>query len=157
MTSPYIVATNSHQISGLVDLALRDPQYSSVRARTHLRASITVHDRPTFAAGDNPPRRWLQVGHFARFGGAMFVDEEVSDGEDWAWLALRPTMLHDTPTVYFEMESRTPFPPRCVMPVDELSEIVLEWATSGKRPTSVEWLAVNKLQWELDGTGDIEG
>jgi Immunity protein Imm1 len=125
-------------------------------------AFFYVWNRPVIDVGPNDgPREHLRVGFFANFGAAMFnVDpREPGDytptGQDWAWLALRPEPIADPPTVYFEQESRVEFPPRCIMPIDELTELVYEYVETGKRPTSVEWLTVNALYWELDGAGDI--
>lgn len=140
---PYIIATDPHQIDMLADLAMYDPQRTGIAARDHYSMDVYVWDRPV-GFGQSFPGRYLRIGYFARFGGAMFADE-TRDRQRGLGIALRPAMLYDTPTVYYEMESKTAFPPRCVMPVNELREVVLEWATTGKRPTCVEWLTVNDL------------
>ncbi len=70
-------------------------------------------------------------------------------------LALPTKPTADAPTVYFDQPSKIQFPPRCVMPVNELRAIVLEFVSADSRPASVEWLPVNDLRWELDDGGDI--
>ena len=94
-------------------------------------------------------------GPFGRFGGVFFSDETVSEGEDWAWLALRPEPFPDPPFVYFDQEAQVQFPSKTIMPVSELREVVVEWANTGERPTCVPWLTVNAPIWTLDGAGDI--
>ena len=159
ISSPYIVAAEPEQRAPLVKLALHDPGYSGIDGRTHFRTHFYVWDRPV-GMGNGAPGRSLQVGYFAKFGGALFYDDPRPPGdnsvtdEDWAWLALRPRPLADVPAVYFDQESGTMFPPRCVMPMDELHEVVLEFVNTGERPSSVEWLTVNDLRWKLDGAGD---
>lgn len=109
------------------------------------------------SGGGLPVRRWVEVGHFARFGGVLFIDETVPAGQDWAWLALRPKPLAGVPVVYFDQDSETAFPPRCIMPVDELSVLVLEWLRTGERPGAGHWIPVNDFRWKLDGAGDVVG
>jgi hypothetical protein len=53
----------------------------------------------------------LRSGTFARFGGLLFINETTPNGEDWAWLAGRSKPLVDLPTVSFDQDSRTAFPP----------------------------------------------
>lgn len=155
ISHPYIVATEPAQYATLVDLALQDPQFVGITARTHHRATFHVQDSSYRVGHTIKTRRWLTVGFFAQFGGILFVDETTPEGEDWAWLARRPRFLHSTPAVYYDHESSIQFPPACVMPVDEIAPVALEWVASGQRPTSVEWLAVNSHIWKLDGAGDI--
>jgi hypothetical protein len=160
--SPYIVALEPEQREPLVQLALNDPGYTGIAARTHFLTNFYVWDRPV-GMGAGAPGRGLQVGYFARFGGALFYDDPRPLGdnspttEDWAWLALRPRPLADVPAVYFDQESGTAFPPRCVMPLDELRELVLDFVNTGERPRSVDWLTVNDLHWKLDAMGEIAG
>jgi hypothetical protein len=151
---PYIVATHPDQHRMLIDFALHDPRLGGVHARTHFNVMVHVSDRPIIAHGQTP-LRWLQVGYFAQFGGALFVDETVPDGADWAWLAVRPKFLHSTPAVYFDQDSETQFPPRCVMTMNELREVALDWSATGERPASIAWQAVNSFRWKLDGAGDL--
>ena len=161
-TYPYIVAADPAQRRGLVRLALHDRGLSGLAALTHGRAYFYVWHRPVIGVDPGEgPREHLRVGFFAKFGAAMFnVDprepgDHTPTSQDWAWLALRPEPIADPPTVYFEQESQVQFPPRCIMPIDELAELVHEYVETGKRPTSVEWLTVNALYWTLDGAGDI--
>jgi hypothetical protein len=151
---PYIVATEPTQREMLVDLALQDPGLSGVHARTHSTVAIYVWDRPVFQ-GEASPKRRMIIGFFARFGGAMFVDETTPDGEDWAWLAIQPFRLDGTPTIYFDQDGKISFPPRCVMTIEDLREVVLDWVNTGKRATVVEWLPVNTYLWTLDGAGEV--
>jgi len=160
ISSPYIVAVEPSQREPLVTLALLDPGYTGIEARTHFLINFYVWDRPV-GLGNGAPSRMLQVGYFARFGGVLFYDDPRPPGDnsvtdqDWAWLALRPRPLADVPAVYFSQESNIRFPPKCIMPMDELQNIVLEFTHTGERPASVEWLTVNDLHWRLDSAGGI--
>lgn len=158
---PYIVATERAQRGKLVDLTLQDPGYTGVAARQHSGATFYVWDRPV-GFGQGAPRRFLQVGFWARFGGALFYDDprpatglQSATSEDWAWIALRSEPISDPPTVYFDQDSGTWFPRAAVMPIDELRELVVEWCDTGERPTSVRWRTVNALSWGLSDTGEI--
>jgi hypothetical protein len=153
---PYLVALDRAQRSNLVSMGLRDPGYTGVHARTHHH--MTFHVQPsTYQLGDRILiRRWLEVGFFAGFGGIVFVDETAPDGDDWAWLAKHQDHIDGLPPVYFKYEmDQVQFPPRMVMTIDMVREVVLEWVETGQRPTSVEWVPVNDYQWKLDGLGDI--
>ncbi|MGQ0836976.1 Imm1 family immunity protein [Actinokineospora sp.] len=152
--SPYIVAIKPTQVEMLVELALREPDATGAATGLHTKINFYVWDRPVGMGLGAPPRRWLQVGFFGRFGGVFFSDETTSEGDDWAWLALRPAPFPDSPFVYFDQEGQVRFPPRAVMPVSELRDVVIEWATTGVRPTCVPWLTVNAPVWQLDGAGD---
>jgi hypothetical protein len=161
ISHPYIIATERSQRAMLVDLALSDPGRTGVAARTHARATFYVWDRPV-GIGQGAPRRFLQVGFFARFGAALFyhdprppTDLQSVTTEDSVWIALRPEPMADVPMVYFDQESGTQFPPAAVMPLDELRELVLEWCNSSEWPSSVPWLTVNSLSWTLTDHGDI--
>jgi hypothetical protein len=158
---PYIIATEPAQYETLVDLALLDPGLTGTYARSHFHTYLYASNRPVGLGDGTFPRQCLQVGYFARFGGVMFrADPRVPADrapatEDWAWLALRQRLLADTPAVYFDQESGTLFPPKCVMPMDEVRKVALEFASTGERPKSVRWLTVNDLRWKLDGAGDV--
>ncbi len=148
ISHPHIVATAPSQRRELVNLALRDPS-----------SAMTFHVQDaTYRVGETiVTRRWLEVGLFAGFGGALFVDETTPEGDDWAWIALPREPSTDVPEVYLDRPSRTRFPPHTVMPVDELHDVILEWVSAGERPASVSWLAVNDFRWRLDGAGEIAG
>lgn len=154
ISSPYLVAADPAQRDHLVTFALHDPGHTGAQANTHFNTSVYVWDRSA-GMGNGVPKRWLQVGFYARFGGAVYFDETQPEGEDWAWIALPDKPTADAPPVYFTQETGVQFPPRAVMPLSELREIVVEWVEIGRRPSSVEWLAVNDYRWELDGAGDI--
>ena len=151
---PYIVATEPSQRSMLIDLALRDPGYTGPSANTHFNVYFYLWDRPVGMGLGDPPRRWVQVGFFARFAGLLFVDDTNPDSEDWAWIAAQHQPITDPPTVYYDQESQTPFPPRSIMTIEEVRAVLLEWFDTGERPNSVRWLTVNDLRWKLDGLGD---
>ncbi|MGQ0838046.1 Imm1 family immunity protein [Actinokineospora sp.] len=152
---PYIVAVEPEQRDRLVRLALRDSDHGGIAARNHLRAQFYVDDRPLLPGERLSTRRWMEVGYFAKFGAALFIDETTPEGADWAWIAVPQRRIADLPGVYYDQDSQTQFPPRCVMPIDELREVVVEWVRAGERPTSVDWLVVNNFRWKLDGAGDI--
>ncbi len=58
--------------------------------------------------------------------------------------------------MYFKYEmDQVQFPPRMVMTIDMVREVVLEWVETGQRPTSVEWVPMNDYQWKLAGLGAI--
>lgn len=154
MTSPYIVATSPAQHDALVTLGLHDPGYTGPEAATHFNTNFYVWDRPV-GMGNGTPKTKLQVGYFARFGGAAFFDESQPQGDDWAWIALPAEPMEDAPLVYFNQEDDVVFPARAVMPLDELRELVVEWVETGRRPGSIEWQAVNDYRWKLDGLGGI--
>lgn len=97
----------------------------------------------------------MQVGYFAGFGGVLFVDETTPEGEDWAWIAQHERHIHGLPAVYYDQETLTQFPPRMVMTIEMVRDVVLEWVETGRRPESVEWVPVNSFRWKLDGLGDI--
>ncbi|SDD72444.1 Imm1 family immunity protein [Actinokineospora iranica] len=152
---PFIVATHEAQRRALVDAMLRDPGLDGVDARNHSTAFFYVADRPMWIVDGPPVRRWLRVGFYYKFGGAVFVDETVPDGADWSWAALRPNPIEDPPPIYYDQETDTWFPPASVMPLRELHDVVLEWVDTGKRPTSVDWMPINRTAWSLDGNGQI--
>lgn len=149
---PRVVADHPHQRTKLVDMLLRDPGYQGVHARAHASVHFYVrnHDDTSEAAD-----RWLTIGFYAKFGGALFIDETTPEGADWCWAALRPTPIEDPPPIYFDQAADTLFPPRCVMPLSELRDVVLEWVRTGRRPASVEWLPINALAWELTEDGRV--
>jgi hypothetical protein len=147
---PYVVATEPAQRRVLVDLALRDPGYTGPSANTHFNVYFYLWDRPVGMGLGDPPRRWVQIGFFARFAGLLYVDDTDAASEDWAWIAVRRQPIVDPPTVYYDQESRTSFPPRSIMTVEEVRDVLLEWFDSGERPGSVRWLTVNDLRWKLD-------
>ncbi|OLF11451.1 hypothetical protein BLA60_10770 [Actinophytocola xinjiangensis] len=147
---PRVVADHPHQRVKLVDLLLRDPGYEGVYARVHASVNFSVRNR---RADDT--NKWLTVGFYAKFGAALFVDETTPEGSDWCWGALRPTPIEDPPPIYYDQPTGTLFPPRCVMPLGELREVILEWVRTGQRPTSVEWLPINGLAWDLTDDGRV--
>src|SRR6266545_7532910 len=112
---PLIVAVERVQRARLVDLALQDPGYTGVSARQHASAIFYVWDRPV-GIGQGSPRRFLQVGIFAKFGAALFYDDPRRPGdhapaiEDSVWIACRPDPIADPPMVYFDQPSGTQFP-----------------------------------------------
>lgn len=165
IATPRIVASLAAQRPGLVDLALRDRKRKGVQARAHDSVTFLVWDRPLLGNEDpsGSPRTFLQVGYFARFGGAVFVSDPRPPGdfhsapdEDWAWIAMPAGQIAGVPAVYFDQASGTQFPLRAVMTMEQLRAVALEWVNAGERPTSVEWLAVNSLRWKLDDLGGIE-
>lgn len=151
---PYVVATNEWQLGALVDLLLGSPAGPPDDDRLHSGATFYVGDRPQFdhAAGDHPAR-WLRIGFHHGVGGAFFCDETTTAGSDWAWLALAADPPTDGSLVYFDQDAESAFPPRSVMALDRLRAVVLEWVETGQRPTSVRWLPINSLVWQLTDDG----
>jgi Immunity protein Imm1 len=150
---PRVVADHPHQRTKLVDLLLYDPGYEGVHARVH--ASVNFYVRSRTDDTSDAAERWLTVGFYAKFGAALFVDETTPDGADWCWAVLRPNPIEDPPPIYYDQPAGTLFPPRCVMPLSELRDVILEWVRTGQRPTSVEWLPINGLVWELTEEGQV--
>lgn len=114
-----------------------------------------------FHVGDDP-RRFLRTGSDREVGAALFYDDPREPGQaqeivtgDWAWVALNPEPLAHAPTIYYDQPTPVIFPRRAVLPLDRLRAVVLEWTDTGRRPTCVDWLAVNSLSWELDETGEV--
>jgi hypothetical protein len=53
-------------------------------------------------------------------------------------------------TVHYDLDGGTIFPPACVMPLTRRRRtVVLERVRTGQRPTSVDWMSINSLVWEL--------
>lgn len=148
-TFPYVVATHPRQYGTLVRDLLRCPfpDYPQVHASTF----FYVTDQPVWDR--QWPARWLRVGFHNGFGGALFVDETVPDGHDWSFAALAPDPMPSAPTVYFDQDGEVAFPPRTVMPIERLREVVLEWVETGERSRSVTWMPINALVWRLDKDG----
>lgn len=150
-----LIATRKHELRPLVDLALRDPGYTGVEARTHFNAKFYIDSKPLLD-GDSLTRRvWMEAGYFAKFGGVLFIDETTPEGQDWAWIAHHQDQIEGVPVVYYDEDTETQFPPRMVMTVDMVHDVVLEWLETGERPATVDWVPVNGFRWKLDGLGDI--
>lgn len=98
----------------------------------------------------------MRVGFHEGHGGAFFGDETTSGERDWAWVALASEPMDDAPVVYFDQSAGTVFPPQTVMPLDQLRAVVLEWVTTGRRPSSVRWLPINSLVWRLTDDGQLD-
>jgi hypothetical protein len=81
------------------------------------------------------------------------VDETTPAGADWAWAAVRPGPLTTPPTIYYDPDGVTIFPPAAVMPLTRLRSVILEWADTAQRPASVDWVPINGLVWELTDDG----
>ncbi|HEX4700910.1 MAG TPA: Imm1 family immunity protein [Pseudonocardiaceae bacterium] len=148
---PYVVATGRHQRTLLVDMLLTTPAGLLGDPRLHSGAHLSVGPRPSYET--NTVRPWLRVGFHDGFGAAFFCDETTPAGQDWAWAAIAEQPLDNPPTVYFDQDAETAFPPCSVMPLDRLRVVVLEWVDTGRRPTGVRWLPVNSLAWRIDDTG----
>jgi hypothetical protein len=41
------------------------------------------------------------------------------------------------------------------MPLARLRTVILEWVRTGQRPTSMDWIPINALVWELTGNGRV--
>lgn len=152
--SPFVVAADHpQQYTMLVTMLLQHPHSNS---QQHARTSFYVTDRPVYEYTSNDwPQRWLRVGFHNGYGGVFFGDETTADGEDWAWLALAAEPLAEAPLVYFDQDGDVVFPPRAVMPLDEVRAVVLEWVRTGDRPRSVDWLTINSLVWHLTDNGQV--
>lgn len=148
---PYVVATGPDKawtvVNELLRSAFRDSPYD------HDSVSFYVADRPVL--GRQYPDRWLRIGFHEGFGGALFYDGSRLEGEDWSWAALAAQPLPHPPTIYFDTQGGVIFPPRTVMPMEQLRAVVLEWVETGEQPTSVEWLTLNDLVWRLDKDGNV--
>lgn len=138
-TSPEVVSRTHHQRRDQVDLLLL-PSYD----QTEVWFGI-----------EGQPKRWMRVGYAGNYGAALFVDETTPTGADWAWAALSPEPQTEPPTIYYDPDGVTIFPPATVMPLNRLRDVILEWVNTAKRPTSVDWLAVNGLVWELTEDGGV--
>lgn len=146
---PFVVATMPQQYWILLDDLLRSPHadYPTVHASTF----FYVTDEPV--RDGHWPAPWMRVGFHEGFGGALFADHTLSDGEDWCWVALAAEPMSHPPTVYYDQDGDVAFPPRTVMPMEQLRAVVLEWVETGERPGSVEWMPINALVWRLDKDG----
>lgn len=146
---PFVVATHPRQYGTLVRdlLRLPHPDYSQVHTSTY----FYVTDQPI--QDGQWPARWMRVGFRDGFGGALFADDTVPEGEDWCWVALAAEPMSHRPTVYYDQDGDVAFPPRTVMPMEQLRAVVLEWVETGERPGSVEWMPINALVWRLDEDG----
>jgi hypothetical protein len=83
------------------------------------------------------------------------VDETTPHGADWAWAALGPEPLATPPTIYYDPDGVTIFPPATVMPLERVRDVILEWVHTAQRPTSVDWMPINALVWELTEDGGV--
>jgi len=154
---PYLVAFDWHDRRPLVDMLLREEGLSLT--------TFHVGERPAFDKTHGGPTRWLTVGHHNGFGAALFFDDphfphypdkpSPTADYDWAWVTLNPEPLADPPRIQYDLGRPTDFPPRSVLPPELLRAVILEWADTGERPTSVEWLTVNMLSWDLTETGEM--
>jgi len=151
---PYLVAFTWHDRRPLVDMLLREPG--------HTETVFHVGARPAYDRTDGYPTRWLRVGYNNGLGAALFFDDPYLNHkprpavtDDWAWVALNPEPLAEPPTIYYDQPTPTVFPPQSIMPLELLRAVILEWADTGERPTSVEWLTVNLLSWDLTDTGEM--
>ena len=152
---PFVVAMDRHQRRALLDMMLRDPGFEGVAARSHSTARFYVSDRPVGVVDGPQVERYLRVGFYHNFGGVYFADNSAAEGADWSWVALRSTPMENPPPIYYDQDTETLFPPAAVMPLDEVREIIQEWASTGERPTHVEWLPINRTTWGLTADGDI--
>lgn len=137
MAYPVITARHVNQTAWLVDALLREQGPTE-----------------TWYTIEGQPQRWMRTGYHGDHGAALFVDETAAPG-DWAWAALNPEPLTEPPTIYYDQPGGTTFPPACVMSLARLRAVILEWVRTGNRPTSVAWLPINALVWELTEDGRV--
>ncbi|GAB3443631.1 hypothetical protein GCM10027436_30790 [Actinophytocola sediminis] len=135
MAYPVITARHVNQTAWLVDILLREQGATE-----------------TWFTIEGQPKRWLRTGYHGEYGAALFVDEAAAP-DDWAWSALNPEPLTDPPAIYYDQDGETIFPPVCVLPLTRLRAVILEWVRTGQRPTSVDWMPINGLMWELAEDG----
>lgn len=162
---PSLVATNRHQRAVLVDTLLHTPAAVLTDPRLHYSAYVYVSDTPTYndpaypapdgAAAGSTVAAYLRVGVYQGYGGAFFGDHSGRAGADWAWVALAPHPTPEAPTVYFDQDTDTTFPPQAVMPLHQLHAVVLEWAQTGQQPRNVEWMPINALVWHVTDDGNV--
>ncbi|MGH3621907.1 MAG: Imm1 family immunity protein, partial [Sciscionella sp.] len=123
---PYVAAISRHQRAALVDTLLGTPAAVLSDPRLHYGAFFYVGDKAVY--DDTAPGKiadaWLRVGVYQGHGGAFFCDQSGREGQDWAWAALAPEPRQDTPTVYFDQDAETTFPPQAVMPLNQLRAVV---------------------------------
>jgi hypothetical protein len=137
MAYPIITARHINQTAWLVDTLLGE--------HGHTETWFTI---------EGQPKRWMRTGYHGEYGAALFVDETAAP-DDWAWAALNPEPLHEPPTIYYDQPGGTIFPPASVVPLVRLRTVILEWVRTGQRPTSVDWMPVNGLVWELTQDGGV--
>lgn len=151
---PYVVAITPHQRQVLVDTLLTHPAGVLSDSRLHHSAYFYIGDQPVYdSAPGEIAAAWLRIGTYDGFGGAFFCDQSGPVGQDWAWVALAAEPRQDIPTVYFDQDVETAFPPQTVMPLDQLRAVVLEWVETGQQPRSVRWMPINGLVWRVTEDG----
>ena len=124
---PFVVADQPTRYGTLVDDLLRPAHPGD--PYVHDSVLFYVADQPVM--GDPWPDRWVRTGAHDGFGGVLFADQTVPRGEDWCWVALAAEPLSDAPTVYYDDQGDVAFPPRAVMPVEQVRSVVLEWVETG--------------------------
>lgn len=137
--SPEVVSRSPHQRRDQVDLLVR----------------AGLEQTEVWFGIEGQPKRWMRVGYAGGYGAALFVDETTPAGTDWAWAAVSPELQTEPPTIYYDPDGVTIFPPTTVMPLNRLRDVILEWVTTAKRPTSVDWMPVNGLVWDLTEDGGV--
>ncbi|MGH3625350.1 MAG: Imm1 family immunity protein [Sciscionella sp.] len=138
-----------------MDTLLSTPAAVLSDPRLHYSAYFYVGDKPAYddTALGKIADAWLRVGVYQSHGGVFFCDQSGRAGQDWAWAALAPEPRQDTPTVYFDQDAETTFPPQAVMPLNQLRAVVLEWLETGEQPRSVQWMPINGLVWRVTEDG----
>jgi hypothetical protein len=137
--SAEVVARTPHQRRDLVDMLVLPDQEQT-------EAWFGIQGQP---------KRWMRAGYAGTFGAALFVDETTPHGADWAWAALAPEPLATPPTIYYDPDGVTIFPLATVMPLERVHDVILEWVHTAQRPTSVDWMPINALVWELTDDGRV--
>jgi hypothetical protein len=137
MAYPVITARHINQTGWLVDALLREQGHTE-----------------TWFGIEGQPKRWMRTGYHGEFGAALFVDETAAPN-GWAWATMNPEPMTEPTTIYYDQAAETIFPPMCVLPLTRLRDVILEWVRTGERPTSVDWMPINGLVWELTEDGGV--
>ncbi|HEY0641222.1 MAG TPA: Imm1 family immunity protein [Pseudonocardiaceae bacterium] len=143
---PRVIANGRNQTAWLVDALLRESGPTETW--------FFVWDRPVGGDTGGHPRRWLRIGYDNGVGAALFHDGGAAPGDDFAWLTVGSSRAAAGP-VYYDRDRPTIFPAGSVLPLGRLRDVILEWVRTGERPTSVEWLPVNSLTWDLTAAGEL--
>lgn len=144
---PTVVATTPTQRNELVGILLTHPHTGKYADRLHAKAEFYVDDHPIYPETGEVPTRALRVGFHQDHGGAVLIDTQPEEGEDWAWLATRETPLANPPAVYFDQDAEIMFPPNAVFPLAELAEIINEFCATGNHPRRAAWRVTNSITW----------
>lgn len=146
--APRILSAISARASHSCHCARTESEYRQVIG--HLLAQNDGHvlfyvwDRPAGGEASEYPGQQLRIVYSDGMGAAHYTNSDTGHGPVGAWLARAARPSTNPPEVIYDPSDpdRVTLPAIAMLPIAQLRQVAENYASTGQRPTGVEWKPV---------------